>query len=471
MGLHPQSTHEVPELTAQVAQHAFPRGNLYLDLADHLNSIYTDEEFADLYPSERGRPAYSPARLALCLIVQFAEGLSDRQLADAVRARIDLKYLLRLNLDDPGFDHTLLSDFRERLRVPGQEARLLDQFLAAAQAHKLLRARGRQRTDATHVVAAVRKLNRLECVGETLRAALNDLARVAPAWLACWTPPEWYQRYGPRFEQYRLPKSRAEREALAVTIGGDGCSVLQHCYAPEAPAVVRTLPAVEILRQVWLQQYKVEDGVLHWRTAGECPPAEFLIQSPYDIEAHYSRKKSLDTAWVGYKVHVTETCDEDLPHLIVNVETTSSTTPEVQLTPLIHDHLAAKGLLPQEHLVDSGYIDAQELVASQDLGLELLGPVQPDSTRQGREQAGYEIACFAIDWEAQQVRCPQGHVSQTWSTGATAGSAEIQVSFAKATCQSCPSRSACTQATTRGRSLKLLPREQHLARQARRQEQ
>jgi len=146
------------------------------------------------------RAAEAPWRLALVTVLQFAEGLSDRQAADAVRARIDWKYALGLSLEDPGFDFSVLSEFRARLIAGAAEQRLLDLLLRQCQTRGLLKARGRQRTDATCVLGALRQLNRLECVGETMRQALNAIAGAAPDWLRALAPLEWFDRYGRRLE-------------------------------------------------------------------------------------------------------------------------------------------------------------------------------------------------------------------------------------------------------------------------------
>jgi len=218
-------------------------------LADQLGAIYRDEQFAALFPV-RGQPALSPARLALVTVLQFVEGLPDRQAADAVRGRIDWKYALGLELTDPGFDRTVLSEFRLRL-VDGDAALLLlDTLLARVRELKLLKRRGRQRTDSTRVLAAVRTLDRLERVGETLRAALNELASTAPDWLRALAPAAWYERYGERVENYDLPQSEAERQALALVVGADGRRLLRAIEAAERPELGE-LPAVRILRRVW----------------------------------------------------------------------------------------------------------------------------------------------------------------------------------------------------------------------------
>ncbi len=193
MSRHPQAIYPVPEDTQRVARAAFPRGTIYMQVADRLGTLYHDTQFAALFPT-RGQPTEAPARLALATVLQFAEGLSDRQAAAAVRSRIDWPYVLGLEWTDPGFHHTVLSEFRTRL-VAGEAAqRLLDALLTPAQAPGLLKVRGRPRTDATHVRAAIRVLNRRERVAETLRAALNNLAVMAPAWLQTLAPPEWYDR-------------------------------------------------------------------------------------------------------------------------------------------------------------------------------------------------------------------------------------------------------------------------------------
>jgi transposase len=226
MSLHPQATYPIPEATQRVARAAFPHGNVYIQVADRLGNIYHDTQFSALFPT-RGQPAEAPARLALATLLQFAEGLSDRQAADAVRSRIDWKYVLGLELTDPGFHHTVLSEFRTRLVTGEVEPLLLDALLTVASAQGLLKARGRQRTDSTHVVGAIRVLNRLERVGETLRAALNSLAVVAPAWVQTLAPPEWYDRYAHRVENYQMPKTDTARKALAAVIAADG-QVLLH---------------------------------------------------------------------------------------------------------------------------------------------------------------------------------------------------------------------------------------------------
>lgn len=469
MALQAHEPQAVPESTAQLAHKVFPKGHPYLTLRDKLGPLYSDAQFAELFPSTRGRPAESPARLALVLVLEFMEDVSDAVAADLVRARIDWKYLLGLEIDDPGFDPSVLPEFRQRLVSGSAEWQLMETLLQRVTELGLLRKRGQQRTDATHVLSVSAQLNRLELVGETLRAALESVSVAAPHWLREHVPAEWYERYGQRFVHGRQPGTPAEREALAAQIAADGAQLLTWMRAADAPAWLRELPAVQTLRQVWIQQYLYEAEHWRWRTEEEMPPHPLRIISPYDTEARYSRKR--ETEWCGYKAHVTETCDADLPHLIVNLETGNAADSDQQMTDTIHKHLADHERLPREHLMDSGYVDAAGLVtAQQAYQVDVVGPVPPDHSWQAQANQGYASACFAIDWEAQQVTCPQGHLSRSWKEGQDReGQTRIKVRFAGGDCAACPVREQCTRSPAR--TLTFHPQAQHAALQQRRQEQ
>jgi transposase len=461
MSLHPEPLAAVPEETAHVARAAFPQGNLYMRMRDEIGVIFADEAFAPLF-SPRGQPAEAPWRLALVTVMQYAEGLPDRQAADAVRSRIDWKYALNLELTDPGFDHTVLSEFRARLLTGSAEHLLLDTLLQVCRERKLLKARGRQRTDSTHVLAAIRVLNRLECVGETLRHALNSLAVVAPQWVQTHCPAEWVERYGPRVENYRLPASKAERGVEAERIGRDGHALLAALYAADAPRWLREIPAVETLRQVWVQQYYLMEETVQWRSIEDhgIPPAHLFINSPYDPDAHCAAKRS--TQWVGYRVHLSETCDEDCPRLITHVETTAAPTADNEALSDIHAALTRKDLLPRTHLLDSGYIAADLLVETKkDYAVDLCGPPRANYHWQAQAATGFAASDFTIDWQRQQAICPLGHTSSTWRpTIDRRGNAVISIKFALRDCRPCPHRPDCTRTTLGRRMLTIRPREQ-----------
>jgi transposase len=470
MSLHPQATYPIPEDTQRVARAAFPHGNVYIQVAARLGNIYHDTQFSTLFPT-RGQPAEAPARLALATLLQFAEGLSDRQAADAVRSRIDWKYVLGLELTDPGFDHTVLSEFRTRLVTGEVETLLLDALLTVARAQGLLKARGRQRTDSTHVVGVIRVLNRLERVGETLRATLNSLAVVAPAWVQTLAPLEWYDRYAHRVENYQMPKTDAARKAFAAVIGADGQALLQAIDAASEQPWLQEVPAVQTLRRVWAEQYIEVNGTLSWREVKDMPSPAELIASPYDPEARYSTKRAGE--WIGYKVHLTETCDPATPHVIVNVETTPATTPDDHMLATIHASLEPRGLLPVEHLVDKGYTDSQVLVDSQRAyGVTLIGPVADDPSWQARAGTGFDKAQFLVDWDQQVVTCPMGKQSISWlphtypKNGMT-----WEARFARKDCTPCAHRAQCTRSKKEPRIVGLQAREHYEALHAARQHQ
>jgi len=470
--LRPQNSPIVPEETRRVAHAAFPKGTLCLRIADVLGPVYQDSQFMALFP-RRGQPAEAPGRLALAVVLQFMENLSDREAADAVRGRIDWKYALGLALTDPGFDHTVLSEFRTRLVTGDAGLLLLDTLLQRLQEQGLVKARGRQRTDSTHVLAAVRTLNRLERVGETMRATLNELATVAPDWLQAVAPASWYERYGRPVENYRLPKTEAARQDLAATIGTDGQHLLSAVDGAAQQPELALLPAVQILRQVWVTQYVTEDGSMRLGSAAELPPSAKQVCSPYDPEARYSKKR--DTTWVGYKVQVTETCDPacEGPHVITNVETTPATTPDDNMIAVVHQSLEKRGLLPGEHLVDKGYTDSHVLVDSkQHYGVTITGPVADDPSWQARLDDGLTKAVFEVDWDRKVVTCPAGKQSISWlpSTHTESGMV-FEARFATRDCFPCPLRPRCTRGKREPRIVGMQAREQFEALQGARKHQ
>ncbi len=225
------------------------------------------------------------------------------------------------------------------------------------------------------------------------------------------------------------------------------------------------------MRQVWAEQYTDPPGPLRWRAVQERLPSAALIASPYDPEARYSTKRGL--AWVGYKVHVTETCEDGQPYLITGVMTTPATTPDCVMGPIIQADLAKRDLLPGVHLLDGGYVDAELLVTAQaNHQIDVVGPPFGSYSHQHQAGQGYDLQAFVIDWEANQVRCPQGQTSVKWTPGRdVSGDPVVRIRFQAATCRACPVRQACTQAKDAPRQLTVRPQVFHEAIQAARQRQ
>jgi hypothetical protein len=431
-------------------------------------------------------------------VLQFSENLTDRQAAEAVRDRMTWKYALGLELEDPGFDASVLSEFRSRLVAGDLMCLALDALLERLAGLRLVKAGGRQRTDSTHVLGAIRELNRLELAGETLRAALEALAVAAPGWLAGVIDESWQQVYGARIDDLHLPGSRAGRQDLMIRYAKDGYYLLEQVHGPGAPGWLRELPAVQALRRIWIQQFyrEVTDGRQEVRRREKLPEGDGLppgrdrLISPYDLDARYSIKR--DHGWSGYKVHFTETCDApgpdgqdatdpgtglaraqrrgEPPNLVTNVVTTEATVPDSTMTTPVHQDLADKHLLPGEHLVDSGYPSAELIIhAAHVFGITLVSPMLLDTSAQARAGAGYDKAAFAIDFDARQATCPQGVTSSSWNPCRQHRDEAIVVSWPKTACLPCPARQLCT--SGRRRQISIRPRELHEALTSARAEQ
>lgn len=467
MSLHPQPLEPIPDLTDRIAKASFPKGTLAMHLRDALGSIYHDEEFAHLFP-KRGRAAEAPWRLAVVTVLQTVENLSDRQAAEMVRGRLDWKYALSLPVDDTGFDASILTDFRQRLVEGEAQDLLLEPILQVCRERGYIRAGGKQRPDSTIVLANARRRSRLESVGETLRAALNDLAELEPEWLLSVISSDWFDRYVHRFELQRFPKGKHAQETLIEQVGRDSWHLLQAAQGEQAPQGVRLHPLVSMLHQVWNQHYEQREGRVHWRD-GPVVSNEARVVSPYDQQARESRKRS--TEWLGDKVHLTETCgEEDQVNLIVNVSTTQATRQDVQESLPSARRLQQRELVPDEMLVDMGYTSGELLVQYEQQGVRLIGPVQQEGSWQ--HESGYGLDAFVIDWHTKQARCPQGQISRTWGTAGRnqKGEERIEITFATKTCQACEAKALCTK-QEKGRVLRPLPQAQYEALGQRRAEQ
>ena len=490
MSLQPRAWPEpAPEVAAAVrATYRRRQPPLPVTIRDRLGELFPDGQFAAAFGA-RGRPGWSPGRLALVTVLQMAENLTDRQAAEAVRDKISWKYALGLELDDQGFDASVLAEFRSRVVAAGLEQRALDLLLAALVAEGLITPGGRARTDSTHVVAAVRDLNRLELAGESVRACAEAIAAAAPNWLATAVDvSDWARRYGARIDSWRLPASATKRAALAATYGRDAVALLRTVYGGKAPVWLRELPAVDVLRRVLVQNYLITTDargrkVIRMREADTdgLPPGRLRLTSPYDTDTRWAAKGE-DLAWNGYKVHLTETCgdpatddaDEERPNLIVSVASTDATVPDAKMLEPIHAGLAQHGLLPAEHLLDSGYPSAKAVLDNaRRWGITLVTPLLADSSPQARAGEGYDRAHFTIDFDTRQATCPQGQTSARWHPVTQRGTAAVVIQFAAGTCRPCPVRNRCTRSTSprHGRQLTVPPREVHRAQQAARAEQ
>jgi Transposase DDE domain len=370
-------------------------------------------------------------------------------------------------LDDLPTTHL---DFTTSLRISwaeGVQDLILEPILQVCRECGWLKARGKQRTDATAVLARVRALSSLESVGESMRAALHAIAEQDPQWLQVHLNPQWFERYVHRFELARFPKAETQRQLLREQVGQDVAHLLACLDEQQTPQALSSLPEVLLVRRVFAQHYESDGQQIRWRD-GPAVGNEERIVSPYDPQARSSRKR--ETVWLGFKVHLSETCDQDpsCPHVITHVETTVATLQDSDVLAPIQEHLRAKDLAPAEHDVDQGYPSAPQLVQQARLGTQIIGPVGQDTSWQEREQTGYALTDFALDWQGRVASCPQGQSSVGWTQPLDRRHQEtVVIRFVAVSCRSCPVRAQCPSGHG-GRTLTLRPPEVHAALRERR---
>jgi hypothetical protein len=380
-------------------------------------------------------------------------------------------------------------EFRARL-VGNDLTRLaFDRLLERCRELGLVKAGGKQRTDSTHVIAAVRDLNTMELAGEAVRALLEALATVAPGFLAQTVDlEEFTRRYGPPVSAWRQPRTAAERDALTVQYGRDGRMLLDAIHAQRGElAWLRELPQAAILCTVLRQTFLVETDsrgreVMRRRAEKDgVPPAQGRLASPYDTDARWAAKGD-ELFWLGYKLHLTETCDDaaghtdqsgrQAPNLITNVYTTDATVPDNAATAAIHKDLAARDLAPSRHYLDSGYPSVPNVLAARsEHGITMITPLLGDSCRQTKTGNGYSRDDFVIDYDNRTATCPQGQTSAHWNPQVRDGVEKIYIAFPQRACWTCDAQPACTSSKVRQRRFTVYPRELHEIQQAARNAQ
>lgn len=480
MSLKCKPLEPIPADTRVLGELLLAPSDPYRLVGEQLGDFVCDQDFAALYAAE-GKPAESPALLSLVTLFQFTENLADRQAAAMVVKRIDWKFALHLPLTDAGFNFSVLSEFRQRLLTHQAENLVFDHLLHKLQTLGLVKARGLQRTDALAVVAAVTRLNRLELVYETLRETLQAVAETDAAWLYHAVPQSFIERYSERAEAAHLvtekgPQGQSQARQLAEQAGQDGFWLLAQLEQPTTPPGLATLAAVTTLRTVWAQQFCVctpapsAHPPLRVELRATVDSGAATICTPHDPEARYSEKR--DTDWVGYKVHITETVEPDLPRIITDVQTTVAPVPDEQQVETIHQALEQRGLSPAQHVVDAGYVSGKTIATSADRDIDLIGRVHPDASPQAHLPEGITSSQFELDWVARVARCPAGQTSVLWSATTEQGQPVTHVGFAAATCGACALYARCVMGRTakpRGRRLKL--RAYHAQVRARRERQ
>lgn len=497
MSLQANWNREIPEDIAAVGQELLEEFSPYRLVGDEVNDFLTLDDFSALY-SAIGRGAICPMLLSLITVFQYLENLPDREAALQAVMRLDWKYALHLPLTWRGFNYSSLHYFRERLLEHQAERLIFDKILEWLRALGFLKKHGRQRSDSTHIIGNVEHLSRLELAWETLRKALEALQLAAPQWYSQVITAAFHETYVVRRSDWQL--SQAEVAAQLQAAGQDGFWLLEQ-WAASAPEAVRQLPEMQLLRQVWAQQFEWEPDSRKVRVRQPPIKGTDVIATPHDPEARWSKKRS--TEWDGYRLQITETAEEleeaetpvaetasaecaDQPaetaaaiepreaaetvpstcprgkkksqrkeriQFITDIDVVPANADDSQATLDIEKRLLAQDLKPQEHIVDKGYVSGANLAHSAQLGIELVGPAPADHSR---KPAGYKQRDFQLDFEQQTALCPQGQTSEKWYRRLAAdGRVGADVRFG-AQCAACPVQAQCAGGQN-GRTLSISP--------------
>lgn len=445
LSLRNQQLGPVPENTRRLAKKLYPKGHPLIAFADAFENYLDAGDFEGMYPN-LGQSAIHPVRLFLVMLLQNSEGLSNRQAAARHTDSVLWKYVTRTDLEDLGFDHSVLSEFQDRLIENEGHQMVFNKLLDFAKSRKLLKIET-QRTDALAVLSVARKLTMIELLHESMRVCLDDLTAEYPVWLNKIRKPEWGERYCLRPFNYKLGKSEKAQSGLAATIGNDIGYLLEHIFTQDN-LILRQLESVLFLARIYTDNFD-DDGngpKLKERLA----PAGERLSSPHDQDARWGSKRG--ESWLGFKKHLTETLPEDGPHLITNVLVTAAHINDSLVLNEIHKSLKDRELKPSKHIVDKGYAHSERMQQSLEKDdIDVVCFISDSPSWQGRANEGFDVNSFEIDYGAQTAVCPAGNLSQSWKKRNTSSDApeEFNVVFAKETCRGCPFKSKCTKSESR----------------------
>ena len=425
------------------------------------------EELAECYEPGNGRPGIEPVVLLGVLIFQFLERVPDRQAAELVKYHLGWKLALNLRLGAGGFHPTSLVHFRQRLVEAGKSDLALRAVLGALEQEGLIAKRSRQRLDSTHIVGAVARLSALECMRETLALALEEL----DGKLKEGQRPDFWELLWERYVQSKLDYKSAEEvlQSKRRQVGADSLRLLE--WLEPLGAEIREAKGVALLREVFAQQYEVEQS-------GKIEPVKVhatgVVQNPHDPDAQWSAKGQgkQKKEWVGYKVQVAETVGSqpDASSFITSVVTQRATESDDAGLPATLQKQQALGLeRPKELYADGAYISGKAIDQAKEEGWELMGPAQPSASRAGLERQ-YRIEAFDISITERKAVCPDGKTSTNCSklTEDKSGKITYRFEFGRQ-CQDCAHKAGCVPSAQAHRTI--LVGAHHEALQQRRRDQ
>jgi hypothetical protein len=426
-------------------------------------------QLARAYCPDNGRPGIEPVVLAGLTLLQYLEGVPDRQAVELLGYHTGWNFALGRQMGEPVFHFSVLSCFRERLLAHEQSALLFAEILAGLIEAGLVERQCRQRLDSTPVLGLVRRMSRLECMRETLRLALQEVRQQAQPF----GQPAWWSDCWERYVESKLDY-QAATEVLIKKMeqsGQDALRLLDWVKALSDTSLAQG-PQVQLLQQVFHQQFELVEGQAP-RSRDSVPTAAVI--NPHEPQAHWSAKgKGKDKKeWVGYKAQVAETVHlekcapgEPTRSFITAMEIQPAWASDLAGAEQVQASQAAMGLEPPTELyVDGAYVSAQKLAQAAEQGRELIGPAARAAGKDGR----LGVEDFAVRVEERQAVCPAGQAN-TQCSRIERASGEVEYRFEwTQSCSACPLRDKCVGANQKHRVLEVGQYHTHL--QARRQEQ
>jgi len=429
--------HRIPKAVGRQAEFFLFFARTVFPLLEHYR-----ERLAAVYTPDNGRPAWDPVRLLGVLVLQFVLRVADRQAAEL--GQYDQRWRLALHLrpDEPTFDPSLLTVFRNRLVEGAQEALAFAAVLDYLVEHGWVPKRSRQRLDSTHVRGLLSLMNRLECGRETIRLLLEELE-------ADGTFPEAWAPYWERYVESKLdPRAQAPAlEAKSVQAGRDLLAIWKHaagCWD------IAARDAFVLLQRVFLENYTLEAGGQVQKTRAQPTGA---VRNPHEPQAQWSSKSTTrDKAWEGYKAQVAETVQdqprepgEPTANFLAALETQNAPASEKSGMAQVFQAQRTMGLeAPSALYVDGAYVCSEALKDARDEGRELRGPA-PASPDRGKV---FTVEAFDVHVEERYALCPNGQRSSNCSRleEQSTGKVVFRIEWSKTVCAACPLQAQCVSA-------------------------
>ncbi len=424
----------IPEETRVVGEKLLAENSVYRLIGQQGDEMIRDADFEDMYSVE-GRPGINPIVLAYVTVFQFLEKLPDRKAAEMAVWRMDWKYALRQELTWLGFHYSDLCNFRKRLLNNQQEMLIFEQVVGYLREKGHIKAKGKQRTDATHILGRVMHLSRLELVQETIRLAVGALINADAPWSLYHLPSTFVESHSARRDDYGLSKTKVKEKMQKA---GEAGYWLMERVEQHGKAALKELSEMQNLKRVLEEQFSWSDDENRPKARPNKEMKGDILQTPHDPAVRYGSKRG--QGWQGYKLQVSETIEEEgetqPARFITDIEVTPANESDQAALEALQERLIEREVAPTEQYVDQGYMSGEHIHTSREKGIDLRGYVPGGGSQ---KEEGFRLADFIVDIDKQQAICPAGKKSVRWTevTPGTPKNVAYRASFGEQ-CRACP---------------------------------